>query len=83
MAARPEGGRIWLGIQDWDEEGEWRTLAFEPVAYTAWLDGEPNDEGDEGEDCAVLLARFDPAPHAGRWNDVPCSLERAYVCEWR
>jgi len=86
MASRPDGGQIWLGIQDWHEEGVWRTLAFEPVSFTAWKDGEPNDGGrgdDDGEDCAVLLVRFEPARHEGRWNDIACTRARAYVCEWR
>lgn len=83
VASRPEGRQIWLGIQDWHEEGVWRSLAFEPLGYTAWKDGEPNDGGPDGEDCAVLLVRFEPAHHEGRWNDLACTRERAYVCEWR
>lgn len=83
VSSVPTGRQIWLGIQDWHEEGVWRTFAFERTAFTAWLDGEPNDGGPEGEDCAVLLARFDPDDHEGRWNDVDCTLARAFVCEWR
>jgi hypothetical protein len=81
-AAFPTGRQIWLGIEDWHEEGVWRTLAFDPLGFTAWLDGEPNDGGPDGEDCAVLLARFDPEEHEGRWNDVGCTASRAYICEW-
>jgi hypothetical protein len=82
FVADGSGWQIWLGIVDWHEEGDWRTLAFEPVGFTAWRDGEPNDAGSAGEDCAVLIARADARAHEGRWNDVRCELERAYVCEW-
>lgn len=82
-ASYPDGREIWLGIQDWQDEDVWRTLAYEPVGFTAWRPGEPNDAGQDGEDCAVLLARYEPAHDEGRWNDIACGRTRAYVCEWR
>ena len=50
---------------------------MEPVVYSNWAPGEPNDAGWSGssEDCAVMGTNK-------MWNDVPCRYARAYaICE--
>jgi len=83
VVTRLDGRRSWLGITDADEEGVWRTVGGAAVDVTAWADGEPNDAGALGEDCAILLGRFDPEEDQGAWNDVGCTELRPYVCQWR
>ncbi|MBL9119292.1 MAG: hypothetical protein JNL80_05175 [Phycisphaerae bacterium] len=51
----------WIGFNDVDVEGSWEWQSGEPVSFTMWAAGEPNDAG--GEDGAVLLPN-------GRWNDL-------------
>ena len=40
-----------------------------------WAEGEPNDDGVSGEDCAVIR------PTDEAWNDVPCELQVRAVCK--
>ena len=50
---------------------------MEPVVYSNWAPGEPNEGGWGGssEDCAVMGTNK-------MWNDVPCRYTRAYaICE--
>jgi hypothetical protein len=65
-------GRLWLGGDDDDDEGSWVWRDGAPFGYVAWASGEPNDSG--GEDCLEMLG-------GGRWNDLDCGDDRAFVCE--
>ncbi|MBN2499054.1 MAG: hypothetical protein JXR96_30975, partial [Deltaproteobacteria bacterium] len=66
-------GDFWIGYNDRDAEGTWvweedgSTSSYHP-----WSPGEPN--GHENENCAEV--RGD-----GRWNDLRCTDDRAFVCE--
>ena len=57
---------LWIGLTDTGSEGTFRWLNGEPVTYTNWAPGEPNDfEG--GEDHVGM---YYPGHSAqGRWND--------------
>ncbi len=46
-------GRIWIGHTDRDQEGTWEWVTGEPVVYTNWAPGEPNNYGGS-EDWAVI-----------------------------
>jgi len=56
----------WIGLTDEAQEGVWQWITGEPVSYTNWLPGEPNNSGNY-EDYAHIRHRepFD------RWNDNP------------
>jgi hypothetical protein len=56
----PDHG-LWLGLTDVAEEGRWVWASGEPVTYTNWHPGEPNNLGDE--DYAQLF-------RDGTWNDT-------------
>ncbi len=55
--------RIWIGINDYVTEGQFVWSSGDPVAYTNWNGGEPNNGG-AGEDATELLGSN------GRWNDL-------------
>jgi hypothetical protein len=64
----------WLGASDRAQEGAWRWVTGEPMTYTNWGPGEPNNwdasgQG-HGEDYMALLwwEGYDP-PLLGVWND--------------
>ena len=68
------GGRAWIGFTDQASEGDFVWVTGEPVTYTNWNAGEPNDSG--GEDFVEI--RDD-----GTWNDRDdCSSARTYVIEF-
>ncbi len=52
----------WIGLTDSAQEGSWVWISGEPVTYTRWLSGEPNNLGGV-EDYAET--------DRNGWNDVP------------
>jgi hypothetical protein len=68
------GGGWFIGLSDAASRGAFTWVDGGPLSFTAWLPGEPNDGGAD-EDCAEM------DQVGGGWNDVPCSMTRAFVCE--
>jgi hypothetical protein len=62
----------WIGFTDEVVEGQWRWVTGEPVTYTNWNAGEPNNSGNE--DYAQFV-------NGGRWNDLP-NTSLPYVLEF-
>ncbi|KAM8764555.1 LOW QUALITY PROTEIN: low affinity immunoglobulin epsilon Fc receptor [Rhynchonycteris naso] len=44
----------WIGLLDLNIEGEFVWVDKNPLDYSSWQTGEPNN-GDEGEDCVMML----------------------------
>ena len=68
----------WIGFNDIDSEGSFVWVSGEPITWTHWDQGEPNDGGDSGEDCAVIMTRDG---RRTEWDDRPCDTLRPWVCE--
>ena len=79
--------RIWIGLNDIDEEGNWCTWNDDTEIsvkgsnsnctdgnYTNWYTDEPND-ADDNEDCAEINSDYGDA-----WNDMPCTNEFYFAC---
>ncbi|KAF5929388.1 hypothetical protein HPG69_013684 [Diceros bicornis minor] len=64
----------WIGLRDLNIEGEFVWMDENPLDYSNWQPGEPNNEG-EGEDCVMMQG-------SGRWNDAFClSRLDGWVCD--
>jgi hypothetical protein len=73
LVAQRSDQDVWLGASDTDEEGNFRWIGGADVEGP-WAFAQPDDY--EGrEDCVELRAMDD------RWNDAPCTTEKAALCE--
>lgn len=67
---------LWIGFTDQDVEGTFTWTSGEPVTYTNWSSGEPNNS-QGNEDWARL--RGESAPQDRKWNDLPgTARDRVY-----
>ncbi|XP_069836807.1 mannose-binding protein C-like [Dendropsophus ebraccatus] len=62
-----------LGINDLETEGVFKSPNGQKITYSNWNPKEPNQHGNE--DCVEILS-------GGKWNDVPCDLKRLLICEF-
>ena len=67
--------QYWIGFNDIAVEGNWEWVSGEPVTYTNWYRGEPNDVGNE--DVAVMNWET-----YGRWNDWCSTCWQIGIAEW-
>ncbi|XP_070128117.1 low affinity immunoglobulin epsilon Fc receptor isoform X8 [Equus przewalskii] len=64
----------WIGLRDLNIEGEFVWMDQNPLDYSNWQPGEPNNGG-QGEDCVMMRA-------SGHWNDAFCgSYLDGWVCD--
>ncbi|XP_039107540.1 low affinity immunoglobulin epsilon Fc receptor isoform X1 [Hyaena hyaena] len=64
----------WIGLRDLDIEGEFIWMDKNPLNYSNWRPGEPNNQG-QGEDCVMMQG-------SGQWNDAFCgSRLDGWVCD--
>jgi chromosome segregation ATPase len=55
--------RVWIGLNDVEREGDWRWVSGEPVTYTNFQHGQP-DNAKGREDFVELRGNV-----SGKWND--------------
>jgi hypothetical protein len=65
---------FWIGLNDLETEGQFVWDNGEPLGYTSWGGGQPDDYGG-AEDC-VTVFRANIA-----WYDYPCDHHNVTVCE--
>jgi hypothetical protein len=61
--------RLWIGLNDAANEGQFVWASGEPVTFTYWYPGEPDDGGPGGEDHTALFHSIFVPPD-GRWLDI-------------
>lgn len=69
-------GSYWFGIQDVTDQGTFRSVDDEPLTFTNFAPGEPNDGAGVGESVGGIYwteEGGDPATlsRRGGWNDLP------------
>lgn len=73
-----EWDAIWLGATDEQQEGEWKWVSGQPLAFTKWFDQQPNNKQNE-EHYMILYLK------ASSWCDQPLvsTLHNPnFICEW-
>ncbi|XP_042869527.1 macrophage mannose receptor 1-like isoform X1 [Penaeus japonicus] len=69
----------WIGFTYDAETGQWAWSDGQPVNYTNWNDGEPNNL--DGEACTEIIDAVGWDTHT-KWNNMPCTDSRAFGCEF-
>ncbi|XP_054585312.1 pulmonary surfactant-associated protein D-like [Eptesicus fuscus] len=67
-------GAAFLSMTDSQTEGRFTYPGGEPLVYSNWAPGEPNDDSGR-EDCVEILTN-------GKWNDITCGAKRLVICEF-
>jgi Ca2+-binding RTX toxin-like protein len=76
LSENPTAAAYWIGLTDADEyttEGEYVWSNGEPVTYTDWNAGEPNNYWGPGSEDYVAMnfqTWFGQPGHVGSWNDM-------------
>ncbi|XP_013882029.1 CD209 antigen-like protein E [Austrofundulus limnaeus] len=69
---------FWIGLTDLETEGSWLWVDRSPLDKSFWINGEPNNVGNE--DCVALTVdRADGDLQT--WNDFPCRHVARFICE--
>ncbi len=82
--------RYWIGLSDSEREGDWsHWITGEPVTYSNWSKGEPNNGDEKGQDCGSISAESNEFAKLGQWDDVNNNADNndfdrkvGYICEW-
>ena len=67
------------GFTDENIEGNWEWITGEPVTFTNWENGEPNNWGNE--DFGSIYGTNDNGMHPGRWNDGNANYAIHFILE--
>ncbi len=64
-----------IGMSDEEEEGTWVWVTGEPVGFTFWRYGEPNNNASDGQDHGYMYGD-------GTWDDGYYKVRYPFICEW-
>ena len=70
---------IWIGVNDIANEGSFVAVDGDPLSWTKWDSGEPNNQG-YNEDAVEIRQGSVHQTIPKSWNDSLGSLSRKFVC---
>ena len=68
---------VLFGLYREENSSEWKWISGEPVDYTNWHEGEPNNSTG-----VEYYGMFYPDFEQGQWNDGDQNDIEAFICEW-
>ncbi|XP_033181795.1 C-type lectin domain family 4 member M-like isoform X2 [Anabas testudineus] len=71
------GVEAWIGLTDQERESVWKWVDGTVVNTKYWRASQP-DNWDGIENCAAISTGFPPLSN---WNDLPCTIQRRFICE--
>jgi hypothetical protein len=77
----PDNREIWIGASDLLMEDVFVWVTGEPFVFDHWREGEPNDGGQNGENCAVIEGQNNIDGEGCEWDDRDCDDPFPYLCE--
>ncbi|XP_008054777.1 pulmonary surfactant-associated protein D [Carlito syrichta] len=72
--ATDQNKAAFLSMTDTKTEGKFTYPTGEPLVYSNWAPGEPNNDGG-AENCVEIFTN-------GKWNDKACGEQRLVICEF-
>lgn len=75
-AAGPTGKSHWIDASDEEAESKWHNSLGQPLPYTNWDNGQPNNDNSIQHNAAM---RRDLD---WKWNDDVSSMRARFICEW-
>ncbi|XP_069316773.1 pulmonary surfactant-associated protein D [Eulemur rufifrons] len=72
--ATDQNKAAFLSMTDTKTEGKFTYPTGEPLVYSNWAPGEPNNDGG-AENCVEIFTN-------GKWNDKACAEQRLVICEF-
>jgi formylglycine-generating enzyme required for sulfatase activity len=81
LAARGAWPRLWIGLTDSAEEGQWRWLDGSALMEANWAPGQPGAAGTSDEDSGMILGSSE-GDAAGRWADAASGSRQSYLIEF-
>ena len=75
--------RIWIGINDIDQEGVFVAVDGSNITYTNWDSGEPNNANNEDAVTIHYPANSIRPERQKTWNDVTVNALVKFVCSLR
>ncbi|XP_053713209.1 C-type lectin domain family 4 member K-like isoform X1 [Synchiropus splendidus] len=67
----------WIGLSQREDNEQWVWVDGTPLNRSFWAPGEPNDSGENGENCTEIMKHF----MRRSWNDAPCQENNFWICE--
>ncbi|XP_064408108.1 C-type mannose receptor 2-like [Latimeria chalumnae] len=64
---------VWIGLQRNNDRNTWLWSSGDPVNFTNWNPGQPNN-AHGSQHCAAILS------NSSRWHDTSCTENRSFVC---
>ncbi|KAJ8029018.1 Alpha-N-acetylgalactosamine-specific lectin [Holothuria leucospilota] len=73
---------FWIDGNDEQSEGKFVLINGKPLEYSNWIRQQPNNWRNN-QDCIAMTKSPIHDSDIGKWNDDKCSLESAFMCEFR